>query len=467
MWSASSSTVTSTRSRSTRPWPMRSSRRPGQAISRSTPLAERVGLATLADAAVDDGLAQAEDLGERGERVADLARELARRQQHEAARALRDGATAGQAREQRQTEREGLAAAGAAATEHVAAGQRVGDRRALDGGGLGDVARGQRVHDVAGDAEVGEGRGGTGSRRRRDVGEPSTGAGGRERRPVRRGGGDRARKRCADDPRAPSAAPCTTPVSQRRCARVGHRGANGAGTPGVLRHTDRREPLPVRDRTALPAADGRRAGRRRDAGRGPAHVADVGGAAVPALLVRPDAAPLRALPRRPGLPARAGAGHRAGEHGLRRRGRRGAGPARTARPGHHRPADRRRGGRRGVRRRRDDRGLLPRGVRPRLRRRPGPRPRVVRALRAALRQRVLDRRPDGVRRRRGRGVRAGRADARASTSSPTSSPTASRSSARGWSTGARAARSTSRSPTSSGSSSSTAPRASTRRRRAG
>ena len=156
-------------------------------------LAERVGLATLADAAVDDGLAQAEDLGERGQRVADLARELARRQQHEAARTLRDGATAGQAREQRQTEREGLAAAGAAATEHVAAGQRVGDRRALDGGGLGDVARGQRVHDVTGDAEVGEGRGGTGSRRRRDVGEPLHGSEG-PRAPARPSWrGDRAR----------------------------------------------------------------------------------------------------------------------------------------------------------------------------------------------------------------------------------------------------------------------------------
>ena len=37
MWSASSSTVISTASRSTWPWPMRSSRRPGQATTTSTP----------------------------------------------------------------------------------------------------------------------------------------------------------------------------------------------------------------------------------------------------------------------------------------------------------------------------------------------------------------------------------------------------------------------------------------------
>ena len=65
MWSASSSTVTSTPDRSAWPWPMRSSSRPGQAMSTSTPRREGLDLRVLADAAEHDRAGEAGGLGER------------------------------------------------------------------------------------------------------------------------------------------------------------------------------------------------------------------------------------------------------------------------------------------------------------------------------------------------------------------------------------------------------------------
>ncbi len=64
------------------------------------------------------------------------------------------------------------------------------------------------------------------------------------------------------------------------------------------------------------------------------------------------------------------------------------------------PATQRRGGRRGVRRARGDLGAVLVGVRPQQPRRRRAAVAGERALRAGLRQRVLERHPDGVRRRR-------------------------------------------------------------------
>ena len=58
---------------------------------------------------------------------------------------------------QRQQEGVGLAGAGAAAAEDVAAGERVGQRRGLDGGGGGDAGGGEDVGQRGGHAEMGEG----------------------------------------------------------------------------------------------------------------------------------------------------------------------------------------------------------------------------------------------------------------------------------------------------------------------
>ena len=65
---------------------------------------------------------------------------------------------AGQARDQGQREREGLAAAGPAAAEHVAAGEGVGKRVALDREGLGLALTGEDVGQGRGHAEVEESR---------------------------------------------------------------------------------------------------------------------------------------------------------------------------------------------------------------------------------------------------------------------------------------------------------------------
>ena len=83
MRSASSSTNTSRRSSRTRPWPIRSSRRPGVATRTSTPRASACTCCALADAAEDDGVAELEKAAVGGEAVADLGRQLARRRQHQ------------------------------------------------------------------------------------------------------------------------------------------------------------------------------------------------------------------------------------------------------------------------------------------------------------------------------------------------------------------------------------------------
>ena len=162
MWSASSSTVISTASRVTKPCFMRSSRRPGQATTMSTPALQRLDLA--ASGVMPPKIVvvvQAVGRGERGEDGVDLRGELAGRGEHEAERAAGAARAAGElaaeAGDHRDGEREGLAGAGLAAAEHVAAGEGVGQGVDLDREGAGLALRGEHAHERCGHAECGEG----------------------------------------------------------------------------------------------------------------------------------------------------------------------------------------------------------------------------------------------------------------------------------------------------------------------
>src|SRR5690606_38081242 len=122
-------------------------------------LVERRDLARLRDAAEDRRRHEAEGLRDRLHGGVDLVGELARRAQHEGARPARVARRLGprQARDGRQREREGLAGAGAAAAQDVAALERVGQRGGLDGeGGVDPLAR-ELAHDGGGQAEIGKG----------------------------------------------------------------------------------------------------------------------------------------------------------------------------------------------------------------------------------------------------------------------------------------------------------------------
>ena len=116
-------------------------------------VAQRRLLRLLADAAEDRGDVEAGGRGEGLEGRGDLRRELAGRGEDEAAGAARGaagGRLAAQARDEGQRERDGLAAAGAAAAEHVATGEGVGKRVDLDGEGLGDAGGDERVARASG-----------------------------------------------------------------------------------------------------------------------------------------------------------------------------------------------------------------------------------------------------------------------------------------------------------------------------
>ncbi len=116
-----------------------------------------VDLVAHGRAAADDLHLQAEDVAVGLEGVGDLHRQLAGRGEDDAARALLLGAAAGQRREQRQTEREGLAGAGAATAEDVLAGQGVRDGRGLDREGGGHTVLRELAHDAVGETEGREG----------------------------------------------------------------------------------------------------------------------------------------------------------------------------------------------------------------------------------------------------------------------------------------------------------------------
>ena len=88
----------------------------------------------------------------------DLADQLAGRGEDQRARAARGRRAAGQLEpgDQREQERVGLAGAGAAPAEHVAAGERVGQGRCLDGSRVGDAEAGEDLGQGCGHAEFGE-----------------------------------------------------------------------------------------------------------------------------------------------------------------------------------------------------------------------------------------------------------------------------------------------------------------------
>ncbi len=118
-----------------------------------------VDLVAHRGAAADDLHLEAEHVAVRLERVGDLHRQLAGRGEDQAAGALLLRVTAGQLRQQRQAEREGLAGARTAAAEDVLAGQGVRDGRGLDRERRGDAVLRQLADDVLVEPEVAEGDG--------------------------------------------------------------------------------------------------------------------------------------------------------------------------------------------------------------------------------------------------------------------------------------------------------------------
>ncbi len=141
------------------PGSIRSSSRPGQATTMSTPRRRPLDLRALADAAEDGPRGQAERAAASGASAASIWPTSSRVGARIRARGRpADGAAAagGEPGDQRQQERVGLAGAGAAAAEHVTAGEGVGQRRGLDGGGGADAEIGEDVGQACGHAERAE-----------------------------------------------------------------------------------------------------------------------------------------------------------------------------------------------------------------------------------------------------------------------------------------------------------------------
>ena len=136
MWSASSSTVISTRLRSAAPCSIRSIRRPGVATTMSTPRSKARSWGCIGHAAGDQDERQPGGSGERSQHVADLLSQLAGRGEDDRPRAAARGA--GEGGEERQAEGQGLARARPGPAEHVPARQRIGDRGRLDREGCRD-----------------------------------------------------------------------------------------------------------------------------------------------------------------------------------------------------------------------------------------------------------------------------------------------------------------------------------------
>ena len=218
------------RDSSTAPRSMRSVRRPGVATRRSTP---RLSAAIwwCSEAADDELVAQAHDVHERLQRVGHLHGQLAGGHEDQGARTTRRGAGAsGEAGDHREAEGQRLAGAGPAASEHVAAGEGVGDRGGLDRERLGDAVAGQSLDEPLGQAECGGSRcprsppwphpcaRSSGSRRRPRRAAPPpprSSAGGRRRRGRRRGS-HRGRRDPGSRRRCPGRH-ASGPGSRRRC----------------------------------------------------------------------------------------------------------------------------------------------------------------------------------------------------------------------------------------------------------
>ena len=122
--------------------------------------AKRLLLRTLADAAEDGGDSKTDGMCQRLDGRGDLRGELSRGGEDQTTWATRGQRGRGccDTRHQRQRERDRLAAAGAAAAEHVPPGERVGKRVPLDGEGLGLARGGENVGEHCGHAEVEESR---------------------------------------------------------------------------------------------------------------------------------------------------------------------------------------------------------------------------------------------------------------------------------------------------------------------
>ena len=119
---------------------------------------ERIDLTALRDAAEDHGGAHAHRGGQRGERLVDLTGQLAGGGEDEPARGALLALTAGggQAGDQRDAERVGLAGACAAAAQHVPPGECVGEGGVLDGRGGDDAGAAEDVEQGGRNAEIGE-----------------------------------------------------------------------------------------------------------------------------------------------------------------------------------------------------------------------------------------------------------------------------------------------------------------------
>ncbi len=120
-------------------------------------LLQGVDLVAHGRTAADDLHLQAEDVAVRLERVGDLHGELTGRREDDGARLVLLGPAAGERGQGRQTERQGLAGAGAAPAEDVLAGQGVRDGRGLDREGGGHAVLRELAHDTLGQTKVGEG----------------------------------------------------------------------------------------------------------------------------------------------------------------------------------------------------------------------------------------------------------------------------------------------------------------------
>ena len=157
MRSASSMTSSSTPVSSSRPRSKWSSRRPGVAISTSTP---RVSLAVLIverNAADDQRDVELVVGAVFVEAVLDLRGEFARRLEDERARHARPRAAVFEHGEHRQHEGGGLAGAGLRDAEHVAPREHVRDGLLLDRGGGGVAGRFDGGENFVGQAEIGKG----------------------------------------------------------------------------------------------------------------------------------------------------------------------------------------------------------------------------------------------------------------------------------------------------------------------
>ena len=162
MWSASSMTVTKTSLRSSRPCSMRSSTRPGVAMTMSTPRCSADDLTVLRHAADDRDGEQADAAGDGLHGAVDLHGELAGRGEDQRAGlaallAVLGAVVLHEPLDERCAEGDGLAGAGLAAAEDILAGEHVGDGRGLDRERQGRAHGGELAGDVVADAELGEG----------------------------------------------------------------------------------------------------------------------------------------------------------------------------------------------------------------------------------------------------------------------------------------------------------------------